>query len=288
MEGQSAFWRRWSAALLVVGLGPWWSGCVHFSAKVEVGEPEPQTEEERLEIDVRVEKLDWKEKLVEVLRDGAMIVAIAQAFELYGPVKGEAPLVVDFELETKGHLRVEIELEEGEPRHVLRFDGRKGKRKVGIETLPAELGEWRAARLFVSAFEDAAGERPIDFDFFGIGVGERAAGSTGIYDVQFKPGTIRRDQPATYRFRSRHDFEKARIRIYRGSIVGREHRDTHIRSMKSACLPERGTRCEGTWDGRDEHGERSSGPYRVGVVAWQSQVERDWILELSKDTVEVK
>ena len=115
--------------------------------------------------------------------------------------------MVEFELEKKGTLQLDIWIEGAEIPNTLTFDAKANTKRLEMGHLPEGIGEWQAAELTVGAY-DKSGEK-IEFRLFGIGVGDRAVGSTGIYQVTFEPSVIRNTELATWGFRSKHDFERA-------------------------------------------------------------------------------
>ena len=87
-------------------------------------------------------------------------------------------------------------------------------------------------------------------------------------------------------FVAKHDFKRAGIVIYRWEDdAGVWHES---RELDTPCLPERGKRCKGYWDGDDKKGSRSEGSHLVAVKAWRSEHENDWIFAISEEEVEVK
>ena len=135
----------------------------------------------------------------------------------------------------------------------------------------------------MSAYDEA--EQKINFRLFGIGVGDLAVGSTGIYQVTFEPRVIRDMESATWGFRSKHDFERASVVVYRWEKEGYWQES---RTLDTSCDPERGKRCEGSWDGNGGEGSRLEGSHLVAAKAWQSENEKDWIFAISEDEVEVR
>ncbi len=225
----------------------------------------------------------WRYK--RLIRKGVSIAVLAQTFRFRGLVKGGAPLVVDFRLASDGYLKLEIKTRNVRHRDTLEFPARAGVREIAVRALPADFfGDWQTGRLTVSAFDESGQE--IDYRFFGIGVGERAVGSTAIHDVTFEPSEIRDMESARWGFRSKHDFERVGIVIYRWQTGAGRWRESQ--NLDAPCLPERGKRCEGNWDGDDQKGKRSTGMHLVAVKAWRSQDENDWIFEISEEEVAVK
>ena len=224
-----------------------------------------------------------------LLEKGVSIAIKAQGFRFRGLVQGQEPVVVDFELPRDGHLEVKVRVLHPRRRTFrLEFPATADARMIDHKALPAGVGDWNVGRVSLAAF-DAAGKK-MPFRFFGIGVGERAVGSTAIYAVIFDPPTLRGDEPARWRFRSHEDFEKARIAVYEretpNSAPGWEE-DT-FREFDSPCQPQSGKECDGTWDALDPKGRRVPGRYRVGIKAWLTSYGSDWILKLSGDVVAVE
>ncbi len=229
---------------------------------------------------------DWS-RLEPLVGNGVTIATLARSFSFEGPVKGEEPLVVDFRLAGSGRLELGIWRSGAKRPVILEFRG-AGARRFDKARLPRKLGDdWQTARFSFRAL-DASG-KPIDFEMFGVGVGKRAVGSTGIYDVTFEPFVIRAAESADWEFWSHHDFERSEIVLYRQAPAAGELRENLAHAFDGRCLPRRGESCQGGWDGRDEAGGRSPGRYRLAVKAWQeATLDKDWIIGWSEDEVEVQ
>jgi hypothetical protein len=226
--------------------------------------------------------------LESLTRDGVTIPKTAQRFSFKAPVRGREPVVTSFRLQKRGYLVLYIWLENAVEPTTLFFPGGPERSKLSKGKIPPELGdEWVAAELTISAVDEFWGN--IEFEFSGIGVGKRAVGSTGIYDVTFTPHEIGDDQPASWEFWSRHDFERSRILSYRQETAGGDRREALVGVLDGPCQPRRNESCEGEWDLRGEAGGRPLGRYRLAVKAWQySTVEKDWIIEWSEDSLTVR
>jgi hypothetical protein len=222
-------------------------------------------------------------KYKKLVRDGPSIASLGQVIRFRALAKGGEPLVVDFQLAGDGYLKLVIK-GSGRTRSTFEFPAKAGSREIDMKTLPAEFGAWQAARWTVTAFDDSGEE--IEYRFFGIGVGDRAVGSTGIWQVTFWPPEIRNTESADWGFKSKHDFERAGIVIYRWEDGAGYWRESQ--TLDSKCQPKRGEGCKGNWDGADGKGARSKGRHRVAVKAWQSKHEKDWIIEISEEQVAVK
>ncbi len=276
---RSSSWRRFVAAVLVAGTSLSMAACVSHVTVIE---------EEDSAGGGGGPPASWKGLFKDLVRHGVTIAVIARVIQFDGPVKGGAPLVVDFELAEEGFLRVDVAVKKKKRSQSFEFRAEGGERKVLTDTLRVDLGKWQAAKLSVAAF-DPFGERQIEFDFFGIGVGERAVGSTGIYQVTFEPELLQGAESARWGFRTRSDFERAKIEVYRERLTRGGTTDEIIRTLQCDCPLRRGKRCPGNWDGLDKKGRRSKGRHSVWVTAWlESGLERDWIAEGSAEVVEVQ
>lgn len=226
-------------------------------------------------------EIDWKASFESTARNGVTMALLANLFRFEAPVKGRAPLVVDFRLLSKGYLQLEFWVEGEKQPAIFKIPSKAGVRTLKKDRLPPDLGKWQAAQVVLSAYD--RDNKAIDFRLFGIGVGDRAVGSTGIYQVTFKPEAIRGTEAASWGFRSKHDFEQSRVLVYQWDAAVSGWRE--YRTLTGTCQPRRGKRCQGEWAGRDQ---RSPGRYRVAVKAWQSSRERDWIIEMSDQEVEMQ
>ncbi len=289
MSNMSPWCRRACATILCAVLGTSLSGCITVSGG-SGGTVTVKTEEDgdRPRAPRPPKPSGVKTSLETLTRTGVTIAVVSRLFSFEAPVKGREPLVIDFELARKGTLRLDILVEGAKRPTTLMFDGKANTRKLDKrKKLPARLGDWQAAELSLSAFDKS--KREIDFRVFGIGIGKRAVGSTGIYDVTLEPFVIRATESASWSFWSRHDFERSRLVLYRRERAGSEQQEILTSVLESPCQPRRQESCTGDWDLRDEEGERFPGRYRLAVKAWQeATLDKDWIIEWSEDEVTVQ
>ncbi|MFN0121245.1 MAG: hypothetical protein ACKV2V_12165 [Blastocatellia bacterium] len=239
---------------------------------------------------------------------------LMNSFSVQGFVKGGWPLVIDYELQTPGIVLLIVEADGADP-FFYRLDSTPGRKLLGGSRnnptirLPATFGDRpRVGRYSIRAFSDNTGPmQPIYLRFFGLGAGPRAIGSVAIDQLRFQPGTIvhggsGQPREASYSFRARSDFDKARAEFYRvgktcppGGAPGAANAPCSIFSEKVRDGKEWGginreeTRGD-KWDGKpDGRINRVSMQHQFCVRAWmKSAKEGDWVISCSGELVEVR
>jgi HAMP domain-containing protein len=152
----------------------------------------------------KVVEQDWKQLLALLLAEGPALAFRRDGVDGDVVVRGGWPVVVDYELERPGFLLLTIAVEKGENRsYRVPADGTApaGVRRDEVLHLSKDLGDAiQAGNLSLRAYEGMGGDRPVPFDLYGLGAGERAVGSMTIADVMFSPAEIavKHDQKAEY------------------------------------------------------------------------------------------
>jgi len=194
---------------------------------------------------------------------------------------------VDYRLAKEGTLEIRLAVQGGPLDDPLVLPGGAGERLTKVVSLPAGAGDAIGAGLFeIHAF--GKNGKPIDFDLYGIGAGEKAVSSMAIVDVQFGPSKIRlgKKEQAGFSFRTRKDFNLASAAVYSPGSGGNPSRKVWM--MKLDCVPSAGQVCKGSWPGRSDSGNPSKGPHVLEVKAWAGATEGHWNKAVSPDLVEVE
>lgn len=211
------------------------------------------------------------------------------AFAVQGFVRGNWPMLLDYELEPASFALLTVVAERVEPFYY-RLDGTKIGRHLDIIRLPERFGgRVQVGLFFVRAMKDHLGEvEPAHLHVYGIGAGDRAVGSVAIDQLSFTPATIRSGQAkATYSFHARNDFPKTeaefhRVGLYKGQIVA-----TRVGSHRIGAV-RRGASKSSEWDGKNEKGKPSPGQHIFQVRAWwKADDGGDWVAAWSEDLVAV-
>lgn len=219
-----------------------------------------------------------RQSLEQFAADGPLITAFtSQLFAVEIPVRGGWPVVVDYELEQEGFLRLEIATDSGSK--VFELLGEPGKRTDPIRWLPRRLGgDLQMATVTVQAFRRGSAT-PVDFTFHGLGAGEGAVASLAIRVDRIDPNLIGGELgEAKWRFVSRRSFDKARVRVYlrfvdKGPDGIQRNKSRKVASLpapRSRCTLNPGTSCGGMWDGMDDAGDLSVGSHSLVIAVWGS------------------
>lgn len=232
-------------------------------------------------------EIDWGGLLASLLKNGPDFIRSPRAVSGTGVVQGGWPLVVDYKLAAAGVLELRLTVQGG-PVEPLRLPGGAGERLHPVRHLPAAAGKAMGAGLFEIRAIGETG-KPIGFELYGIGAGEKAVGSMAIVDVQFGPPKIhlRHDEQARFSFRAKKDFNLARAMVFSpgsGDIPSQE-----VWRADLDCVPSAGRLCEGAWPGRSSTGNPSKGPHQLEIKAWAGATQGGhWNSAIALDLVEVE
>jgi hypothetical protein len=202
------------------------------------------------------------------------------ALSVQGFVKGGWPMIFDYELEQSGIVLIEVTRDNVEPFYY-RVEGYRTGRRQEIVRLPPRFGGIAVpARFTIRALGDNLGVvKPIRLRVYAFGAGDKAVGSVGIDELQFKPEKINPafNQIANYQFLPRYDFSSAVVEF--NSI--QEFPDGHLESttvnQQSFENVISGKTVEGKWNGRDPLGQVVNGLYQLQVRAWMNYMAGDWV-----------
>jgi hypothetical protein len=211
------------------------------------------------------------------------------AITVLGFVRGNWPMVLDYELREPGIYLVTVSVEGLAPFSYL-LDGNQTGHRQQIFPLPSRFGaQPQPATCTLRALSSTPGEaRPAFIRVFGWGCGPRSVGSVAIDQVRFTPPSVRpRDkQAALYGFHSHADFEKVtaefeRVGLVDGNIVAK------VEDKQKLDDPVRtGTEIANKrWDAR----KASVGQHLLQIRAWYS-VNRgaDWVIAWSPEIVRIE
>jgi len=212
------------------------------------------------------------------------------SFSVQGFVKGNWPMVVDYESSPQSITLLTIVADGVEP-VFYRLQG--GARQEVRLTIPGRFGDRPQIALYtVRALSTNVGEvGPVYFRIYGLGAGPRAVGSVGIDRLSFRPGTIRPSQrgEAVYSFHVRNDFDKVRVEFYK---VGRVNDQVLAKKVGTGKTWEqlRRDRTEGDrWDGKTDKDKPTQGQHQFCARAWmKSSNDKDWVIACSGELVRVE
>lgn len=236
---------------------------------------------------IKQTEIDWGAMLGALLEDGPDFLHGSRAVSGLGVVRGGWPLVVDYKLAEEGTLEIQLTVQGG-PVEPIRLPGRAGERHDSLVRLPAGAGEATGAGVFEIRAIGKTG-KPIEFDLYGIGAGEKAVASMAIVSVHFGPPKIRlkRKEQARFSFRTRKDFNLASATVY--SPGSGDSPSQKVWRTDLSCVLSAGQVCEGSWPGRSDSGKPSKGPHQLEIKAWAGATQgAHWNKAVALDLVDVE
>jgi hypothetical protein len=244
--------------------------------------------------------LDEEKRRVERLEafqaDGPEVEKLtSRLFRVRGPVRGNWPVVVDYQLEQDGYL--ELEIETPGRRKVYKLRGKTGVRKDPIRLLPRKLGRRLEMALLTARAFARKSREPISFRLYGIGVGEGAVASVAIQQKDYWPPSDPVTGIARWEFICRADVNNAEANVYlqfpgEGSDI--DFTDTKlVRTLeyrkdigRNACPLTADRPCIVEWDRENEAGQLSSGPHVLEMEIFHTE-RGDWGLYVT-DVFEIE
>jgi hypothetical protein len=239
-------------------------------------------------------------------KEGPQLPAVfsMSSFSVMGFVKGNWPVVFDYQLERDSLLIVVIAPEGHEP-IIYRLNGKAGHWQNRL-AIPARVGENSVvAQYTLTSLDDGAGQLgPAHLHVHGIAAGPKAVGSIGIDKVTFSPASIHpaRGEHAQYMFHSISDFKNVEVNFVR---VANDHGEIIAARVgrKSAGSIAKNEARNGDWDGKGDGGGKEAqayppelqqwlksptGQHLVQVRAWYGAKDGDWATALSEEFVTVE
>jgi hypothetical protein len=205
------------------------------------------------------------------------------------PVKGNWPMVLEFEMRERGTALLSITAEGIEPYFYMLDGNRTGRQQVIIPRLPARFGEKvRPATYRIRALSGGPGElSPIYFRIFGLGAGPRAVGSVGIDQLRFGPPSVRPKlrQKAEYGFHSRSDFDKVSAEFLRAGLMDGTVVAKLVDKDKIGKPVRRNTHTSRQWNPK----KANPGQHMLQVRAWTGLKKAgDWVIAWSPQLVRIE
>jgi hypothetical protein len=218
------------------------------------------------------------------------------AFAVRGFVRGNWPLLIDFQQRSEGLAKLQISARDVP--EIFEFDLTSAcppPRRCLIQMrLPPEIfgDQLRPAVIGATATDAKGNATQPEFSVYALGAGPRAVRSVAIDQVTFGPSAISvaAHQSALYRFFSHSDFSNASVEFWKvedavdGSrmfLVDDRRIDGGVRKNQWIGMNERLS-----WDGREREQRVSPGRHKVQVRAWDRV--GDWVTALSNDVVTVE
>jgi len=226
------------------------------------------------------------------------------SFSVMGFVKGNWPVVFDYQLERDSLLIVVIAPEGQEP-IIYRLSGKAGHWQSRL-LVPEGVGTNSVvAQYTLRSLDDGVGQLgPAHLHVHGVAAGPKAVGSIGIDQVTFSPAAIRpaHGERAHYTFHSISDFKNVEVNFVRlandhGQIIAARI------GKKSAGSISKNEARNGDWDGKSDGGGKEAeafspevrqwlksptGQHLVQVRAWYGAKDGDWATALSDEFVTVE
>jgi hypothetical protein len=208
-------------------------------------------------------------------------------------VRGGWPVVVVYELEQPGFLRLTVTAKNGAATsYRLPEAGMapSGSLQENILHLSKDLGDAiQEGSLSLRAYAGEAGDRPVPFKTYGLGAGEQAVGSMTIVNVLFSPPEISvgRHQGADFSFKVRRSFSKVQVQI--NHLDDSTGVPTPVFRWVLHPTPSQDQEPEYSWNGRDDKKHRiSEGLHTLQVSAWFGPDVGAWNAALSGTLVRVR
>jgi len=226
------------------------------------------------------------------------------SFSVMGFVKGDWPVVFDYQLERDSLLIVVIAPEGQEP-IIYRLNGKAGHWQNRL-LVPAGVGTNSVvAEYTLRSLDDGMGQlSPAHLHVHGVAAGPKAVGSIGIDQVTFSPAEIHpaHGERAHYTFHSISDFKNVEVNFVRlandhGQIIA-----ARIGKKSAGSIAKNEAR-NGDWDGKSDGGGKEAeafppelrqwlksptGQHLVQVRAWYGAKDGDWATALSDEFVTVE
>jgi len=226
------------------------------------------------------------------------------AFSIMGFVKGNWPVVFDYQIERDSLLIVVIAPEGQEP-IIYRLNGKAGHWQSRL-TVPPGVGDNPVVAEYVlRSLDDSMGQvGPAHLHVHGVAAGPKAVGSIGIDQVSFGPAMIhpKQHEKAHYMFHSISDFKNVEVNFVRiandhGQIIAARIGEKGEGSIA------RNEQRNGDWDGRTNGGGKDAesfppdiqqwlkapnGQHLLQVRAWYGAKDGDWATALSENFVTVE
>jgi len=128
-----------------------------------------------------------------------------------------------------------------------------------------------------------------EFRLLALGFGDQAVGSVTIDQLTFQTGGGRRYD---YKFRALRDFEKWAADFMHVSLTTNgELLATRVKSNTFMERVDRGVQKDGQWNGKNVHGQISTGNHKVQVRVWKTVSGHrggDWVARISDQEVQVR
>ena len=211
-------------------------------------------------------------------------------FEVKGFVKGEWPLVIDYELEPDSIATLTISTENVKQPVVINLS--PTQRGEVISKLPAEFGKKpQVGVLTFEAFKTgSSGREPAGFVLHALGMGDHAVGSVVIDQLHFQPENIstQKGQKASYSFHSRAYFNRGWAEF---KLLTVTNRIVHVQLVASEQLNNgirNGDSVTREWDGKDNHHLVKPGVYQFHVRMQRGLSSGgDWVFAAAEQVVRV-
>ncbi len=195
-------------------------------------------------------------------------------------VKGNWPVVVNFELEARSSATITFEVKDVQPFiQELTATGTGQPREV-LFNLPERFGDKpQAALITIKAVNTSQGAGQLaSFRLYAFGAGPQAVGSVTIDEVDFQPGRIntRKGEQVGYSFHSRNDYIDVSAEFWIGKAVRRALGMSLVYAKKLGPIRRDGRRSR-QWDGKKSVGRGFSiGAHQLHLNARTGSA--DWLL----------
>lgn len=205
-------------------------------------------------------------------------------FQVTGFVKGNWPVVIDYEAERGAYAVLTIAAEGAARVNATLPTQQTGRQLVRVLVPPALGSELKIADFTIVSTISQSDQRLVYFRVYGFGAGPRAVGSVAIDQLKFGPGVVTAAQPETQiGFHAHSTFDKVTAEFLQLQVV-----DNCLENKKFDDKPFKGRllendRIDDTWNARKAH----SGQIQFRVRGWMTKDSGgDWVSAFSPELVQ--
>ena len=215
------------------------------------------------------------------------------SFAVQGFVKGNWPVILEYELEQSSLIMLTIGAPDLPPAYY-RLDGSKQRGSV-ILRIPERFGSKPVAGWYlIRALSTNVGEvKPVHFHILALGAGEKAVGSATIDQLAFQQQLLNTQQKEKvgYSFHSLSDFDEVEVEFPKGTLYSTDRlivqEKVKVESISGGV--DRNAVVRRSWDGKGDNGKYSPGTHYMVVRAWRGiKSGADWITVWSPQVLRVE
>lgn len=258
--------------------------CLLLAAIVLLGLTESAQSAPWIRYTVRYQRVYTSKAL---LRFGPRYFPRPDSIQVYGLVRGDSEVILEYLLKEEGALNVEIEFAGGKKEtHRFPKNGFHEKETRGVESfqLLTSLGEEPRVAIFTIWREDRSRGQDASFELRHLGIKNKpdavAWMDSGTRLAMLAPSGLQSSSTiplrffiseitfsnygdgARYSFILHANFHRLRVEVFNNS------KRTLVQRLNTGCSPSQGSRCERIWDGLGKGRKKSTGRHIALVAVW--------------------